>query len=121
MKVVIKESRLDYIIQYVKEVFFIKGYLMIVILDVCKLVGCSRMMFYFYFEFKENLYLVVVKKILSCFFNYFVVLELEGKMGMERVLILVEGYFVYVKVVLQYYQVMFDFYGILRSINEIVV
>ncbi len=121
MKAVIKESRSDHIIQHAKEVFFTKGYSMTAISDVCKLAGCSRTTLYSYFESKENLYLAVVKKTLSRFLNHFAALELEGKTGMERVLTLAEGYLAYAKAAPQYYQVMLDFYGILRSINETAV
>lgn len=118
MKALIKESRSDHIIQHAKEVFFKKGYSMTAISDVCKSAGCSRTTLYSYFESKENLYLAVVKKTLSRFLGHFAASELEGKSGMERVLTLAEGYLEYAKTAPQYYQVMLDFYSILRSINE---
>ncbi|NRB46278.1 MAG: TetR/AcrR family transcriptional regulator [Saprospiraceae bacterium] len=121
MKAVIKESRADHIIQHAKEVFFKKGYSMTAISDVCKSAGCSRTTLYSYFESKENLYLAVVKKTLSRFLGHFAALELEGKSGMDRVLTLAQGYLDYAQAAPQYYQVMLDFYGILRSINETAV
>ncbi|MBX2873262.1 MAG: TetR/AcrR family transcriptional regulator [Saprospiraceae bacterium] len=118
MKALIKESRSDHIIQHAKEVFFKKGYSMTAISDVCKSAGCSRTTLYSYFDSKENLYLAVVKKTLSRFLGHFAALEMEDKSGMERVLTLAKGYLDYAKMAPQYYQVMLDFYGILRSINE---
>jgi len=118
MKALIKESRSDHIIEHAKEVFFKKGYSMTAISDVCKSAGCSRTTLYSYFESKENLYLAVVKKTLSEFLGHFAALDLEGKSGIERVLTLAGGYLDYASKAPQYYQVMLDFYGILRSINE---
>ncbi len=118
MKAMIKESRSDHIIQHAQDVFFKKGYSLTAISDVCKSAGCSRTTLYSYFESKENLYLAVVKKTLSKFLGHFAALELDGKSGMDRVLTLAEAYLDYAKTAPQYYQVMLDFYGILRSINE---
>ena len=118
MKAVIKESRKDHIIQNAREVFFKKGYAMTAISDICKIAGCSRTTLYSYFESKENLYLAVVKKALQRFLGHFAQLELEGKEGLARVLTAAAGYLDYAGNAPQYYQLILDFYGILRSINE---
>ncbi|MEM6725270.1 MAG: TetR/AcrR family transcriptional regulator [Bacteroidota bacterium] len=118
MKAVIKESRADHIIQSARTVFFQKGYSSTSISDICKVAGCSRTTLYTYFESKENLYLAVVKKTFKKFLGYFSQIDLEGKNGLDRVLILALGYFEFAQQFPQHYQAILDFYGILRSINE---
>lgn len=118
MKAVIKESRADNIIQHAQTVFFQKGYSKTAISDICQVANCSRTTLYSYFESKENLYLAVVKKAFQKFLTYFAQLDLEGKTGLERVTAFAMGYLDYAKTAPQHYQVMLDFYGILRSTNE---
>ncbi|MEM6965755.1 MAG: TetR/AcrR family transcriptional regulator [Bacteroidota bacterium] len=117
MKELIKENRADHIIQHAQEVFFTKGYSRTTISDICKMANCSRTTLYSYFDSKENIYLAVVKKAFQQFLKHFSQLEIQAKSGLDRVLIISVGYIQFSKAAPQYYQVVLDFYGILRNLN----
>ncbi|MEO1626443.1 MAG: TetR/AcrR family transcriptional regulator [Bacteroidota bacterium] len=118
MKETIKASRSDHIIGCAREVFFKKGYSKTAISDVCKLAGCSRTTLYSYFASKENLYLAVVEKTFRKSLDHFSQLDLESKTGLERVLSIATGFVDFAQKMPQHYQLMLDFYTILRSIGE---
>lgn len=117
MKELIKENRADNIIQHAQEVFFTKGYSRTTISDICKMADCSRTTLYSYFESKENIYLAVVNKAFKKFLNHFTQLEIKEKSGLERVIAISVEYIQFSKDAPQFYQVVLDFYGILRNIN----
>lgn len=118
MKEVIKENRAAHIIRHAQEVFFKKGYSMTAISDVCKLAECSRTTLYSYFDSKENLYLAVVKKAFVKFLGHFAKIDLTKDTGLDRILNLSVGYLDFVQFAPKHYQLILDFYNILRSINE---
>ncbi|MEO1262842.1 MAG: TetR/AcrR family transcriptional regulator [Bacteroidota bacterium] len=118
MKAVIKESRLDHIINCAENVFFEKGFLKTNISDICKSANCSRTTLYSHFESKENVYLAVVNKSFKLFISYFLKFDTEEGNGMEKILRFSKGYIDFSKKFPKNYALILDFYSILKNIKN---
>ena len=120
MKTVIRESRADNIVLNAQQVFYKKGFVLTSISDVCKATGCSRTTLYTYFESKENLYLAVVKKAFQKFLFPFgeLIDQLTDDSGIDRVVALSLQYLGFARKSSRHYQVILDFYTILRNLTE---
>ena len=118
MKEVIKEKRLNHIIDSAEQVFFEKGYSKANISDICKVANCSRTTLYSHFESKENIYLAVANKAFKHFFEHFSSLELPEKNGLDRVLKLAQGYIEFSKNAPKHYQMVLDFHNILKNTSN---
>jgi len=118
MKSLIKENRLNRIIDCAEKVFFEKGFSRASISDICKSANCSRTTLYSHFESKENIYLAVVNKSFQKFIHYFSQLEIKEQNGLDKILRFANGYIDFSKQSPKHYAMMLDFYSILKNINN---
>ncbi|MEM6321679.1 MAG: TetR/AcrR family transcriptional regulator [Bacteroidota bacterium] len=118
MKSTIKEQRLAHIIDSAEEVFFEKGFSKTSISDICKVASCSRTTLYSYFENKENIYLAVVNKSFQQFLKHFFDLKISSGTGLQRILALAQGYLDFSKQSPKEYQMVLDFYTILKNSQD---
>lgn len=115
MKSVIKDKRLMHLIDSAEQVFFEKGYAKTSVSDICKIAGCSRTTLYSHFDNKENIYLAVVNKSFKKFLGYFSALDIQEKLGINRILAFSQGYLNFSKQYPPHYQMILDFYSILKN------
>lgn len=115
MKSVIKEKRLTHLIDSAELVFFEKGYAKASVSDICKIANCSRTTLYSHFDNKENIYLAVVNKSFKQFLNYFSKLKTQEGKGLDRILTYTKGYIDFSKQAPKNYQMILDFYAILKN------
>ena len=114
----IKGKRVGHIVNSAETIFFEKGFAQASISDICKLANCSRTTLYSYFESKENIYLAVAEQSFRKFLQYFSDLSISGKTGLDRLLLMAKGYLDFSQQWPKNYQLILNFYGILKVIDN---